>query len=822
MFKVKKLSMIIGAALSMSAHASSHDSSEYNSFYFPTSAVTNYGETSADLSIFFNETGLAPGVYNVSVIVNARPVDDGEKIKFSVCGNKLCPEFTYKQLEGWGVRIDDSHRKDNVNFSPLEKFIPYASTKLDAETMRLYITVPMTYWDEEKDDSSKWDDGINMAFTNYNASYSKSKYKNSHDYQTQYLSLYSGVNIGPWRFRNSSYYNKYGNNNAKWTNNEKYVERNIRPIRANLTIGEFATPGLILDGYMFKGLSLSSDDEMLNDNQQGFAPVVRGQALTNARVVIKQNNNIIYDQTITPGPFEITNLYPTSNSGDLDVEVIEENGTVQKFTQPFSAAPIMVREGSLKFNIAAGKYNELSSSPKKENFSSAELMYGLLSETTIYGGFIHSKSYDGGKMGIGQGLGMLGAVSIDFSLSKSLQRDKTLKGRALEAKYSKSMTKTGTTFTLAGYKYSSSGYQTFSEAMNQYYESYNSSYTPKQVFQLSINQSLNEYGSLNISAYEQTYWNRSSKTRTVTGGYSTSYESISLNANVTNNKYQDKTDRIYSLSVSMPLDKLFGNKLSNQRLLYSYSNGGRNNTYSRASVTGSLLKENNLYYNLSQTMSDSPDGDSSSISATYTGNRGTINAGYSQSGNNIKRTNLGVNGSVGLFKDGIFMGQTLSQNGANAIVVAPGANNVKILNKTAVYTDNSGVAVVSNLGNYRGNSISIDTTNLPNNIDITESNKRIVPTRGALVRVDYPVKIGSKVYANFINNGNPLPLGTVIDEGKDTESIVGQNGEAFITAYKKGHTFKVKSGQDSLICSISDKDLTPSESGIMIAQANCR
>lgn len=820
MFKLKNLSLIISAALSVSAHASI--SSEDSGFYFPASALTNYGKASSDLSVFFNDTGLAPGSYNVSVVLNSRPIDSAIKIKFILCGKELCPQFTFRQLEEWGIKVDDAYRNDNVTFSPLKDFIPFASTKLDAETMRLYITVPMTYLDEKKNDSSKWDDGINMAFTNYNASYSKSQYKNSKDYQTQYLSLYSGANLGPWRFRNSSYYNKYGNSKAKWTNNETYLERNIRNLGANLTMGEFASPGLILDGYVFKGISLSSDDEMLTDNQQGFAPVVRGQALTNARVVIKQNNNIIYDKTITPGPFEITDLYPTSNSGDLDVEVIEENGTVQRFTQPFSAAPIMVREGTLKFNIAAGKYDESSSNAKKENFSSAELMYGLLSETTIYGGLIHSKNYDGGKIGVGQGLGMLGAVSLDYSLSRSQQLEAKRSGRALEAKYSKSMTKTGTTFTLAGYKYSSSGYQTFSEAMSQYYDSYKSSYVPKQVFQLSINQSLNEFGSFNISAYEQTYWNRSSKTRTVTGGYSTSFDSVSLNANITNNKYQGKTDRIYSLSLSVPLDTLFGSKFSNQRLLYSYSNGGKNNTYSRASVTGSLLKENNLYYNLSQTMSDTKSGDSSSVSATYTGTRGTINAGYSQSGNQNKRSNIGVTGSVGFFNEGVFMGQTLSQNGANAIVIAPGASNVKVLNKTSVYTDNSGFAVVSSLGNYRGNSISIDTTNLPNNIDITESVKRVVPTRGAFVRVDYPVKVGSKVYASFVKNGIPLPLGTIIDEGKDTESIVGQNGEAFISAYKKGHEFMVKSGQESIVCSISDKDSSPQKSGIIIAQANCR
>ncbi|MEE9955502.1 fimbrial biogenesis outer membrane usher protein [Enterobacter quasihormaechei] len=817
MFKLKNIALLIGSTIAFTGYASA--SNDAGGFYFPASALTNGNESDADLSVFFNDTGLAPGNYDVQVNLNNKAVSRFHNINFILCGNKLCPLFKYDDLISWGVKIEVPNEDKKSPDVLISDIIPFSTTSFDADKLVLNITIPMTYVGDLQLDTSNWNDGVTMVFSSYDASYTKSQYKSAKDYDSQYLNLVNGANLGPWRLRNTSYYNKYGSSKGKWDSVETYIERNLKSLKANLIAGKFSSSGLILDGYQFKGLGVSSDDDMLMDNQQGFAPVVRGQALTNARVVIKQNGVAIYDRTVTPGPFEIKDLNPTSSSGDLEVEVIEENGSVKRFTQAFSAAPLMIRKNTLKFNFNIGKYDNSSSEAKKENFASGEIIYGLLSDTTIYGGLVHSPSYTGGKVGLGQGLGFLGAVSLDYSLSKSQQHNNNKRGRAIEAKYSKSLIQTGTTFTLAGYKYSSKGYSTFSDALGQYYYDYADSYNPKEVFQLSINQSLNDYGSLNISAYEQRYWRGSSKTRTVTGGYSTSIGGVSINANIANNRYKGSSDKIYSLSMSIPLDILFGKKMTSQRLLYSYSEGGKD-TYSRTSLSGSLLKDNNLYYTLSQ--STSTNGDSYSLNATYTGSKGTMNAGYSYDNRQNKRTNIGLSGSVGVFGDGLFLGQKLSNTGANAIVVARGAENIKVMNKTSIYTDASGFAVVPNLGSYRDNNITIDTSNLPDNIDITNNTKRITPTRGAFIKVDYLVKKGNKLYATFLKDGIPLPLGTVIDKGKITESIVGQNGEAFISAYEDGNSFTAVYNRTHLICEIEDKFKQASEKGIMVSNVMCR
>lgn len=89
---------------------------------------------------------------------------------------------------------------------------------------------------------------------------------------------------------------------------------------------------------------------MLPNSQRGFAPTVRGIANSSAIVTIRQNGYVIYQSNVPAGAFEINDLYPSSNSGDLEVTIEESDGTQRRFIQPYSSLPMMQRPGHL--NIA--------------------------------------------------------------------------------------------------------------------------------------------------------------------------------------------------------------------------------------------------------------------------------------------------------------------------------------------------------------------------------------------------------------------------------------------------------------------------------------
>ncbi|WP_164099337.1 fimbria/pilus outer membrane usher protein, partial [Serratia marcescens] len=79
----------------------------------------------------------------------------------------------------------------------------------------------------------------------------------------------------------------------------------------------------VFDSFQFTGLQLASDENMLPDSQRGFAPTIRGVAHSNARVSVRQHGYTIYETYVAPGAFVISDLFPTSQSGDLEITVHE-------------------------------------------------------------------------------------------------------------------------------------------------------------------------------------------------------------------------------------------------------------------------------------------------------------------------------------------------------------------------------------------------------------------------------------------------------------------------------------------------------------------
>ena len=67
--------------------------------------------------------------------------------------------------------------------------------------------------------------------------------------------------------------------------------------------GDTWTASDLFDSSQVRGVRLYTDSDMLPDSQNGFAPVVRGVAKTNAVVTIRQNGYMIYQSAVPQGPF---------------------------------------------------------------------------------------------------------------------------------------------------------------------------------------------------------------------------------------------------------------------------------------------------------------------------------------------------------------------------------------------------------------------------------------------------------------------------------------------------------------------------------------
>ncbi|MGG9011454.1 fimbria/pilus outer membrane usher protein, partial [Escherichia coli] len=70
----------------------------------------------------------------------------------------------------------------------------------------------------------------------------------------------------------------------------------------------------------------------------------------------RQNSYVIYQSNVPACACEINDLYPSSNSGDLEVTIEESDGTQCRFIQRYSSLPIMQRPGHLEYSATAGRY----------------------------------------------------------------------------------------------------------------------------------------------------------------------------------------------------------------------------------------------------------------------------------------------------------------------------------------------------------------------------------------------------------------------------------------------------------------------------------
>ncbi|MDW9250419.1 type VII secretion system (T7SS), usher family protein [Burkholderia cepacia] len=118
-------------------------------------------------------------------------------------------------------------------------------------------------------------------------------------------------------------------------------------------MGEVYSSSEIFDSVRLLGVQVNSDTGMLPDDEVGYAPVVRGIAQSNAVVEIRQNGYVIYSTSVTPGAFELRDIYPSGSNGDLEVRIIESDGSVRTYRQSYSYLPVMIRRGTMRYAFSA-------------------------------------------------------------------------------------------------------------------------------------------------------------------------------------------------------------------------------------------------------------------------------------------------------------------------------------------------------------------------------------------------------------------------------------------------------------------------------------
>jgi outer membrane usher protein len=713
-----------------------------------------------------------PGNYRVDLysndtLVGRRDID----FRRHPGNGKIQACLTLEMVQQLGVDIAKLQASGKLNADDpnacldLPALIEHASVRYDVPRLRLLVSVPQSAMERGRRgyvDPALWDEGVPAAFINYQLSSNRNSTQTANTISNN-IGLRNGINFGGWRLRNESNFNSSTGQPSTFKSNRSYLQHDLTALKGQFSAGDIFSDADLFDSVRYRGLKLASDDGMRADSERGYAPVIRGIAQSSATVEIRQNNYILYTTNVPPGPFEISDIYPSGSNGDLEVTIIEADGQRRVTVQAFSSLPIMVRQGQLKYSISAGRYNSNSDDQQSPQFVSSTLAYGISSNLSGIVGVQATENFQALSVGAGRNT-PIGAVSLDVTHSASRTFGQVVKGNSLRALYAKTFTGTDTSFTLAAYRYSTEGYRTLTDHVEELsHEGEKRTGNSKTRTDLTINQSLGtnqQYGSVYLNASDQRYWGRGGS-QSLSAGYSNYWGDVSYNLGATYTKDVGNygpvnNDTLVNLSLSFPL----GSKPRAPRAFVSASTQKATDS-TQVGINGYLTEDSDTYYSV-QGGNSSTGGSSGSANISTRTSVMDISAGYSQ-GRGYNSQNLNLAGSIVGHGGGINLGQTVGETFALAQV--EGVAGVKIGSFSGAKTGRNGYAVVPNAQPYRVNWINLDTRDLGADIEIDNATRQVVPRRGAVVLARYASKTGRRVqFALFDAQHQPIPFGAALED----------------------------------------------------------
>ena len=708
---------------------------------------------------------------------------------------------------------------------PIDSLGPKINWEVDLSSLRLNMVVPqagLLHSPRGFIPVSEWDAGETALFLRHNTNFYHTENTDSHlRYDYLWSNINGGLNLGLWQVRHQGNL-RYADDNQtgghyKYNAVATSVQRPLPQLDSIIAFGDNYTNSSLFGNLSFNGVKLSTDQRMWPQGKRGYAPEVRGVATTTAHVVVRQQGKVIYETTVAPGAFVINDLYNTRGQGDLTVDIVEANGQVSRFTVPYSAVPDSIRPGNWNYELAMGYVRQYYSVENK--FVEGVLQRGMSNVLTANMGSRLADNYQAFLAGgvLATSVGAFGLNTV-FS-SAHVENNEKQQGWRVEASYSKTFT-TGTNLVLAAYRYSTSGYRDLQDVLGVRRQEkngtiyYSDTLNQRNNFSATLSQPMGDWGMLSFTGSTSDYYNNASRITQLQLGYSNSWRDISFNisaarqrstyssryfSSVNERDFDNESQRKYtentvSLGISIPFD--FGSSRSQINLDMNRSRDSRTATVGMSGTTGEKSSTSWALYSGIEHNNDSGD------SSTWGGNiehRTSVGAfrAYASRGDSYQQYGLGMSGTLVAHRGGITAGPYTSDT--FALVEAPGARGAEIRNGQGATVDRFGYAILPSLTPYRYNTISLDSQNMADDVELQGGSKRLVPYAGAISRVTFKTTHGKATLINTtLPDGSQPPMGAdVTDSDGEAVGIMGQGGQIYARIAAQSGVLFVKWGKNA-------------------------
>lgn len=748
-----------------------------------------------DMSRFERGNTVPPGEYRVDLYLNRFRISR-ESVAFRAQeGGEVRPCFNPTLLSVMGVdiaRLEAAGADLGGDCIDLPAAIADAQVQYDSAQLRLDVSIPQVALNRLARgyvDPKLWEQGINALTLGYQLNVSGLDYEDGTHSQAAYLGLNAGLNVGGWRIRNQSNYRWDREGGSGFQNVNTYAQHDVTALQSQLTVGETFTSGELFDSVGFRGVMLATDTRMRPESMNGYAPVVRGVAETNALVQIRQAGYVIYEATVAPGAFEIDDLNATGYGGDLNVTVTEADGRQRTFSVPYAAVPQLLRPGSSKFAATAGRMRDDRLASDAPWFAEGTYQRGISNLLTGYGGAQIAEGNLYGNLLVGAAFNTpVGAVSLDVSGSRTrFSGADDRRGHSARLTYSKSVPATHTDFALAAYRYSSRGYLSLSDAV-RLDDAVRSGPMAGGVaegvggerarFQLSLSQQLGDNGgSLFVSGSRNEYWDEG---RPVDSSFQVGWNKQLRDVLVGVTASRAKTigegyDNRYYLSLSVPLGRSsYASRPPQLDLGVSRAPDGNN---VQAGVAGTAGARQQFNYGIHGNFDDT-NTDSIGINAGWRAAYAALGTSYTR-GADSRQWSANASGGIVVHGGGVTLTPQLGDT--IGVVEAKGARGARV-NGDIGKVDGRGYAIANNLMPYRMNEVTLDPKGISPDVELDTSRLQTVPRAGAVVPLSFATRKGRAVLLHVqLQDGQTLPFGSqIVDVSGQEVGVSGQAGQVFL------------------------------------------
>lgn len=747
-----------------------------------------------DLSQFTNQDAIATGIYSLNTSINHERSLGQLSLKFERLDLNqdvvLCiDESLLQQLD---LRQDVLKKLPKQSCLTIQHISPNATYDLDFANLNLNISLPLAIINQRPRGyiaPERFDQGVTSAYVGYDFNTYTSTQERADSVTQNYMSLTGGLNLGAFNYRHTGSFSSSGQGLGQYSSYLNTLSTDILALKGRLTAGDFSTTGNYIDSAQIVGLQFSSDTSMRPFSQRGYVPVIQGFANTNALVSVFQNGQKIYERNVPAGAFDFNDLNAIGNHGDLTVEVTETGGEKHRYIIPMQSNMSLVRVGQLNYHIAAGQY-KINQQKTDEYLSQFGFEYGLNNYLSLYAGMNHSSPFQSYLLGLSANT-FLGGIRLDAEHANSTLLAQDYVGEKYKLAYRYFFEKSNTSLNISA-QHQSREYMTLGNSMSLLnYEKLSQAeidnlfqtYRLRHQWNVSLYQSLakSNWGTLSFNTASYRYWNSSKDYQHYNFAYANRWNRLmySIGYMYLENYMNDHKEKRVYLSLSLPLD--WSRKRASINSSIQHSNSSGHPTTVNTGLTGTFGDYHQFGYNLSTNQSWDQNTNSSAISAGMNYHLPQVQLGvvagwsdqYSQYG-------LNARGAFVAHPYGITATNNISDT--FTIIHAEDAKGANVINASGVKVDGFGNAIYSGVSPYDVNTISLDTKNLPVDVQISSNQAEVIPRRYSSTLLKFETKKVSNILLDVkVADGTQIPIGI---QAKDLNGQVvgmfGQSNQLFV------------------------------------------